>query len=257
MVTLDLVEAARGVTKTIEFERHEKCEECDGSGARPGTTKQKCNYCGGRGQVIQSTGIFRMQTTCPSCRGAGATIKDPCKGCRGVGYTPRKVKREVVIPAGVDDQMRVRLTGEGEPNPDGGARGDCYCAIKVKEHPLFQRDGQSLIVRMPVTYSQAALGATVDVPTLDGPHPLVIPGGTQPGDIFKLRGKGLPHPRSHGVGDLLVQVNLEVPKQLAPRQAELLRELAELEHKHVTPHRQSFFDKVKKFFVPEGDGTAE
>lgn len=250
-ITLELVEAARGVKKTIEFERHESCEECSGSGVKPGSSRQKCTYCGGRGQIIQSTGIFRVQTTCPSCHGAGSVIKDPCTGCRGSGYVLKRVQREVAIPAGIDHDMRVRLAGEGEPSPQGGQRGDCYVFVTVKEHPLFQREGQSLIVRVPITYAQAALGCALEVPTLDGPHELKIPGGTQSGEVFKLRGRGLPSPRSHGLGDLLVQVNIEVPKKLAARQEELLRELAELERTHVSPHRKSFIEKVREYFTSE------
>jgi molecular chaperone DnaJ len=158
-VRLDLIEAARGVTRTIEFERHEICTECEGSGAKKGTRAETCSYCGGRGQVVQSTGIFRVQTTCPSCRGTGTVIKQPCSGCRGQRFVVQRVKREVHIPAGIDDQMRVRLAGEGEPSPTGGPRGDCYCFISIKEHALFQREGQHLIVRIPITYPQAALGA--------------------------------------------------------------------------------------------------
>jgi molecular chaperone DnaJ len=252
-VTLDLVQAARGVTKTIDFERHEQCETCDGNGAKPGTSRVKCNYCGGRGQVVQSTGIFRLQTTCPACRGAGSTIKDPCGTCRGSGFNLKKVKREVAIPAGIDDQMRVRIPGEGEPSPNGGPRGDCYVFIRVKAHPLFQRDGQNLIVQMPITYAQAALGAKLEVPTLDGPEEITMQPGTQTGQVFSLRSRGLPDPRSRGVGDLLVQVNIEVPKSLTPRQDELLRELAEVEHTEVTPHRKSFFDKVRDFFVADNE----
>jgi molecular chaperone DnaJ len=254
-ITLDLIEAARGVTKTIEFERHEPCTQCSGSGAKPGTTRQKCTYCGGRGQIIQSTGIFRVQTTCPSCHGAGTVIKEPCPACRGNAFVLQKVRRDVAIPAGIDDEMRVRITGEGEPSPQGGPRGDCYVFITVKEHPLFQREGQDLIVRVPVTYSQATLGCTLEVPTLDGPHELKVPSGTQSGEVFKLRGRGLPSPRSHGLGDLLVQVYIEVPKKLTPRQQELLRELAELEHTHVSPHRKSFIEKVKDYFTTDtGEG---
>ena len=255
-VRLDLIEAARGVTKTIEFERHEVCEDCDGTGAKHGTKSESCNYCGGRGQVIQSTGIFRVQTTCPSCRGAGSVIKHPCGGCRGQGYVLTRVKREVQIPAGIDDQMRVRLAGEGEPSPGGGMRGDCYCFISVKEHALFQREGQHLVVRMPITYPQAALGATLEVPTLDGPEELTIPAGTQPGDLFKLRGRGLPHPRNRQTGDLVVVVEMEVPKQLNERQERLLRELAELDQKHVSEHRKSFFAKLKDFFAPDEKAEA-
>lgn len=247
-VTLTLLEAARGVTKTVEFSRHEACADCGGSGARPGSSRTRCNYCGGRGQVVQSTGIFRVQTACPSCHGAGSVVKDPCTKCRASGYVLAKVRREVQIPAGIDDQMRVRLPGEGEPSPSGGPRGDCYCFITVTEHPLFHREGPHLVVRMPIAYTQAVLGADIEVPTLEGPHELKIPAGTQTGETFRLRGRGMPNPRGRGVGDLLVQVNIEVPKSVGPRQEELLRQLAEQEHVEVSPHRKSFFDKVREFF---------
>jgi molecular chaperone DnaJ len=249
-VRLDLLEAAKGVSRTVEFERHEKCPECEGSGARAGSRPATCSYCGGRGQVVQSTGIFRVQTTCPSCHGAGHVVKDPCAKCRGAGYVSRRVKRDVIIPAGVDHQMRVRLTGEGEPSPNGGPAGDCYCVILIDEHPLFHRDGQDLIVRLPISYSQAALGATVEVPTLEGRGPLDVPRGTQSGDVFRLRGKGMPDPRRRGKGDLLVEVQVEVPKTLNARQEELLRQLAAEEHTHVSPQRKKFFEKLKKYFAP-------
>lgn len=251
-VTLDLVEAAKGSKKIIEFERHEVCADCSGTGAEPGTKPESCSYCGGRGQVIQSSGVFRLQTTCPSCRGSGTIIKHPCRGCRGTGFQLERVKREVRIPPGVDSDTRLRLEGEGEPSPQGGPRGDCYCVIQVREHALFQREGQHLIVRMPITYAQAVLGATIEVPTLDGPQELKIPGGTQPGEIFRLRGRGLPDPvRQRAAGDLLVQVNLDVPKKLTPRQESLLRDLAEEEQANVTPHQKSFFERVREFFSSE------
>ncbi len=256
-LTLDLVEAARGVTRTLQFERHERCDQCEGSGARPGTERQKCRYCGGRGQIVQSSGIFRVQTTCPSCQGAGSTIEHPCGGCHGAGYVLRKVRREVQIPGGIDDSMRVRLPGEGEPSPNGGPRGDCYVCVTVKDHPLFVRDGQNLIVRAPIGYAQAALGCTLEVPTLEGREELTIPAGTQSGEVLKLRGRGIPHPRGRHVGDLLVQVVIDVPKHLTARQKELLRELAELEHKHVTPPRKSFFEKVREYFVPSDSTQTE
>src|SRR5690606_11717027 len=140
-----------------------------------GSKPETCRYCGGRGQVIQSTGIFRMQTTCPSCHGSGTVIQDPCGDCRGEGYVLERVAREIQIPAGVDTGTRLRITGEGDPSPNGGPSGDCYCFITVKDHPLFQRDGQNLICTMPISYSQAALGAEIDVPTLDGQEPLKVP----------------------------------------------------------------------------------
>lgn len=250
-LTLDLMEAARGVTKQIEFQRHEACDECGGSGAKKGTSRTTCTYCAGRGQVVQSTGIFRVQTTCPSCQGVGSVVKEPCGKCRGAAFVLKKVKREVQIPAGIDDQMRIRLAREGEPSPSGGPRGDCYCFITVKEHPLFQREGEHLVVRMPITYTQAALGAKIEVPTLAGPHELKLPAGTQTGEVFRVRGQGMPSPRGRSVGDLLVQVNVEVPKSLSSEQEELLRKLAEQEQVEVSPHRKSFFEKVREYFAQE------
>jgi molecular chaperone DnaJ len=251
-VTLDLMQAARGATVSVEFKRHEKCADCDGTGAKPGTTRSKCSYCGGRGQILQSTGIFRVQTTCPSCRGAGTIVKDPCTKCRASGFVLTKVNRDVQIPAGIDDQMRVRLPGEGEPSATGGPRGDCYCFITVREHSLFQRDGSHLVVEVPIAYSQAALGATIEVPTLDGPHELTVPAGTQSGQMFRLRGKGMPSPRGRGIGDLVVQVHIEVPKSLSERQEELLRQLAQQENVEVSPHRKGFLEKVREFFGEYG-----
>ena len=256
-VTIDLLEAARGVTKTISFERHTPCGTCRGEGAKPGTQRQSCDYCGGRGQVIQSTGIFRVQTTCPACSGQGSLIKHPCDDCRGEGYVLERVRREVRIPAGVDSDTRLRIEGEGEPSVSGGPSGDCYCFITVQDHPLFHREGQHLICQIPLSYAQAALGTTIDVPTLDGREALDIPRGTQPGDVFKLRGRGLPDPRRRGVGDLLVQVQLEVPRHLTPREEELLRELAEEEHSNVSPHRKTFFEKLRDYFTShEGSDAA-
>ncbi|MFH1923300.1 MAG: molecular chaperone DnaJ [Planctomycetota bacterium] len=247
-VVLDLPEAARGVTKTIEFNRHEACSACGGSGAKRGTQPEACKYCGGRGHVIQSTGIFSLQSTCPSCRGAGAVIRDPCPDCRGAGYVPRPVTRDVKIPAGVDTQTRLRLPGEGEPSRDGGPPGDCYCIVTVKEHPLFKRDGRHLICHIPIGYAQAALGAEIEVPTLDGPEPLEIPPGTQSGDLFQLPGHGMPIPRRRGRGDMVVQVLIEVPKKLTAEHKRVLRELAEVENANVSPQRKSFFSKVRECF---------
>jgi molecular chaperone DnaJ len=249
-ITLDLFEAARGTKRIIKFDRHEACENCDGNGAKPGTTPDTCGVCGGRGQVVQSSGVFRVQTTCPQCRGTGSVIKEVCAACRGKAFVLHTVEREVRIPAGVDDQTRLRLEREGEPSPSGGGmRGDCYCFVHVKEHELFRREGQHLICEVPITFSQAALGATIQVPTLDGPDDFDVPAGTQPNDVFRLRGRGMPHPRRGGNGDLLVQVVLEVPKHLDPEHEELLRQMAEMEHANVTPHRKSFFEKLKGVFA--------
>jgi len=247
-VVLDLHEAAEGVTKTVEFHRHEPCDKCHGSGAKPGTRPEKCRYCGGRGRVIQSAGVFSIQTTCPSCHGEGSVIRDPCLECRGSGYVLRSVTREVRIPPGVDNDTRLRLQGEGEPSPQGGQRGDCHCYIRVREHPFFQRKGRDLVCQMPITYPQAALGAKVDVPTLEGREEFHIPSGTQSGDFFRLKGKGMPEVNSRHRGDLIVQVYVEVPKRLTPEHERVLRELAEIENVHVTPERTSFFSKLKEYF---------
>jgi molecular chaperone DnaJ len=247
-VQLSLVEAARGVTKTVEFDRHETCGECDGSGARKGTQPQPCDYCAGRGQVIQSAGVFRLQTTCPACRGAGTVIRDRCPACGGEGVTQERAARKVTIPAGVDRDVRVRLAGEGEPGAAGGPPGDCYCVIEIEDHPFLVREGKDLHCEVPVSFTQAALGATVDVPTLDGAKPLEIARGTQPGDVVRVRGLGMPEVRGRGIGDLHVHVHVEVPKSLSPRAEELLRELAAEEHATVSPKRTSFFRRLAEYF---------
>ena len=251
-VTLDLEEAASGVTRTVKVQRHQPCETCSGSGARPGSSPQACQRCGGSGNVVQSAGILRVQTTCPTCRGAGATISDPCDDCRGQGRIPNNASIDVVIPPGVDNGDTVRVRGEGEQSPSGGPPGSCLCVIRVRRHKLFEREGNHLILRLPITYSQAALGATVDVPTLNGREELTIPRGTPSGEVFRLRGKGLDDPRGRsGRGDLHVQKNIEVPKKVSKRQEELLRELAEVEHKEVSPERKSFFSKLAEYFLPD------
>lgn len=252
-VALDLEEAASGVTRTVTFQRHRHCTTCGGNGVRPGSSSQPCRRCGGSGHVAQSAGILRVQTTCPSCRGAGSIITDPCDDCRGQGVMPRKVSIDVVIPAGVDTGMRVRVAGEGEPSPGGGPPGDCYCYINVRAHKLFEREGPHLLLRLPISYSQAALGATLEVPTLSGREELKIPRGTASSEVFRIRGKGMPDPRGRSQGDLLVQTYIEVPKKLSGGQEELLRKLAEVEHAEVTPERKSFFSKLADYFLPDDE----
>ncbi|QDU58055.1 molecular chaperone DnaJ [Aeoliella mucimassa] len=254
-VTLTLHEAAEGCTKEVEFQRHENCDDCNGTGATAGSAREVCSYCGGHGRVIQSAGIVRVQTTCPACGGEGSKVKDPCRTCRGKGQRLRTVAIEVKIPAGVDDGMRVRITGEGEPSPNGGPPGDCYCFISVLSHPLFERQGPHLICRVPITYPQAALGCTLEVPTLAGRGEVKVPAGTQSGEVFRMSGRGMPDPRSHSVGDLLVQVSIEVPTKLSKDEDKLLRELAELEHTNVAPQRKSFFKQLTDYFTAnDSDG---
>lgn len=249
-VTLDLEEAARGVAKSVEFPRNKICPTCKGNGSKPGSQRATCRKCNGHGQIVQSAGILRVQTACPACQGAGSIVTDPCPECRGRGAVQERAKLDVTIPAGIDNGMRVRLAGYGEPSPDGGPAGDCYCFVSVRKHKLFEREGPHLILRMPISYSQAALGASLEVPTLNGPHELVIPAGTQSGEVFRVRGRGLPDPRGGAAGDLHVQTFIEVPKKLTAKQEKLLRELAEVEQNEVSPHRKSFLDRLRDYFTP-------
>ncbi|MCR9293836.1 MAG: molecular chaperone DnaJ [bacterium] len=252
-VTLDLEEAAAGTTKTVALTRHEMCDVCEGSGAEPGSEPQVCGRCRGQGQVVQATGILRVQTACPQCRGRGKVITSPCRKCDGSGAQPRSVTLEVTIPAGVDDGMRVRLAGEGQASPDGGPPGDAYCFIRVRPHSIFRREGSDLAIQLPLSYSQAVLGTSLDIPTLNGKKSVEIPAGTQSGEVFELRGLGMPDPRSGMRGDLLVQTFVEIPKKVNAKQEELLRQLADLEEQNVTPHRKSFFERVFDYFRSEDE----
>ena len=254
-ITIDLLEAASGCQRDLELRRQETCHTCGGSGAAPGSRPETCDYCGGRGQIVQSQGIFRIQTTCPACAGAGSVVRNKCRDCAGSGRTLETVRLEVKVPAGVDNGMQLCLRGEGEPGANGGPRGDLYVDIHVREHPLFQRDGQNLTCRVPITYTQAALGTELEIPLIKGRRQLTVPPGTQPGEIFQLRGLGMPDPHGGRPGDLYVQVQVEVPKKVGGRQEELLRELAELEHRDVSAHRKSFFEKLKEYFVAEDEAV--
>jgi molecular chaperone DnaJ len=254
-VTLTLHEAADGVAKSVEFHRHEPCNACYGSGAAAGSNPVTCEYCGGHGQVIQQAGIVRVQTTCPSCYGQGAVVKQRCKTCSGEGQTLKRVVTKVQIPAGIDEGMRIRIAGEGEPSPNGGPRGDCYCFVSILQHTLFEREGQHLICRVPITYPQAVLGCKLEVPTLQGRDEVEIPPGTQSGEVFRMTGCGMPDPRRRGLGDLLVQVSIEVPKKISDDEESLLRDLANLENKNVAPHRKSFFERLKEYFT--GDENSD
>jgi molecular chaperone DnaJ len=254
-VTIDLIEAANGCTRELELDRPEVCVTCSGSGAKPGATPDSCDYCGGQGQVVQSQGFFRVQTTCPACRGAGTVIREKCSDCNGSKRQLVETKLEVKVPPGVDHGMQLCLRGEGEPGFGGGPRGDLYVDIQLKPHPLFQREGAHLTYEVPITYTQAALGTELDVPILEGKHSLTIPPGTQAGQVFRLKGQGMPDPHGGRRGDLHVVMHLEVPEKLDERQEELLRELAEHEQAHVSPHRKSFFEKLKNYFALDEDSA--
>ena len=249
-IRIDLTEAFNGCKRELRISRHEACDTCQGSGCKPGTSQIKCSTCGGHGQVIQSQGFFKFQTTCPACRGRGAVVKNSCPSCNGQGRLLKDVTREIAIPAGIDAGMQMCLRGEGEAGLNGGPRGDLFVDVDVKKHPLFQREGQDLMYRLPITFGQAALGAEIEIPTLKGPETLKIKPGTQPGEVNRLRGLGMPDPRGGNgrPGDLLVEIQVEVPRKLSAEQEELLRKLSDLDHKDVMPHSQSFFEKVKTFF---------
>lgn len=252
-IRLTLREAAKGVSRQIETDRAELCAKCEGSGAKPGSKPERCNYCGGRGQVVQSQGFFRLQTTCPACRGEGAIVREKCPTCRGSGREVKRAKLDVKVPPGLDNGMQLCLRGEGEPGQHGGPRGDLYCEIRVEEHPLFKREGPHLTCRVPITFTQAALGTEFEIPLLEGRHNLVIAPGTQPGEVFRLRGKGMPDPHGRGVGDLLVEIQVEVPRKMTERQEQLLRELADVEHTNVSPHQKSFLEMIKDYFSSADD----
>jgi molecular chaperone DnaJ len=247
-LTIPLKEAYAGTERTLSIRRHDSCDACAGSGAKKGTHPETCGTCGGRGRVQRSQGFFMMQSTCPACRGAGQVIRDPCPRCRGGGLREVTAELRVRIPPGMPSGSQLRLAGEGEPGSLGGPRGDLFVVVEVEDHPLFERDGDDLLCEMPITYSQAALGARIDVPTLSGAAELQVPPGTQPGDVFRLRGLGMPSVHGHGKGSLLIRVTLEVPRKVNARQRELLEELAAHDAESATPGRKSFLDKVKTLF---------
>lgn len=246
---ITLEEAAKGVKRTIEIQRDELCETCKGSGAKAGTKATKCNYCRGTGYVTRSQGFFTMRGTCPRCNGRGETIESPCEKCHGSRRERKKVRLEIPIPAGIEDNTRIRLAGEGEPGDDGGPRGDLYVFVRVKEHQYFVRRGNDLLIEMPVPFSMAALGGEIEVPTLDGRVRLSVPKGTQSGQLLRLRGIGITDVHGYGKGDQFVRVAIETPKKLTKEQEELLRKYAELEKVSVKPHERSFFDKLKDLFA--------
>jgi molecular chaperone DnaJ len=249
-VELSLEEVATGIDKTLEFERMDFCDACSGSGARAGTSPQRCATCGGYGQVETSGGggFFRMVRTCPMCRGKGTLLTDPCPDCRGTGRGRKKRILTVHVPPGVEEGQVVRIRGEGEPGEAGQLRGDLRCYVRVRPHPLLGRSGSNLVCQVPITYTQAVLGATIEVPTLTGREQVLIPPGTQHGDTVTLKGRGLPNMRTGRKGDQLVQTLIEVPRKFSKRQEELLRELAATEDIEVLPARKGFFEKLKEYF---------
>jgi molecular chaperone DnaJ len=247
-VELTLNDIEKGTEKTIEFTRQDTCGECSGSGSAKGSKPGRCPVCGGTGQVATRSLGFQMVSTCRQCGGRGQVITNPCRKCKGTGRIPKKRTVNIKIPAGVHEGQGIRVAGEGEPGRGGGPRGDLYCYVRVKPHEFLQRDGNDLIAIVPISFTQAALGATIDVPSLNGKRGLRIPPGTQYGSIFRIKGQGLPDMRRHRTGDQLVQITIETPTRLNAKQQELLREFAATENKRVSPKSQGFFEKLKKQF---------
>lgn len=245
---ITLEEVRGGTKKRIEIMRNETCGTCRGSGAKPGTSPIRCAACGGRGETVRSQGFFAMRSTCNRCHGTGEVIETPCEACRGQGRRPERHEIEVAIPPGVATGMQLRVAGEGEAGPRGSARGDLFCEIHVRQHPLFQRETDDLLIEVPIGFAQAALGSKIEVPTLDGRAELKIPPGTQSGTRLRMRGRGLPNLDGYGTGDQHVRVVIEVPTKLAEEQEELLRKYAELEEQHVGSKRKSFLEKVREIF---------
>lgn len=252
-VTISFEEAAKGCRRTIEVPRIEVCDECSGTGAARGTTTQTCPECGGRGQVStqQRTpfGVIQTSKACPRCGGRGTIIPTPCNKCKGNGRIRRNVKIEVTIPAGIDDRQVFTVRGQGNKGINGGPAGDLRVGVNVRPHPFFERDGDNVWCEVTVSFAQAALGDELEVPTLDGKVKYSIPAGTQPGDVFKLRDRGIPNVNGRGRGDQLVRIVVDVPKNLTPRQKELIRELGKefgQTNIHETEERKGFFGKKKR-----------
>ena len=248
---LDLETAVFGDTVNIRIPTLDSCDTCDGSGAKPGTGKTTCETCGGNGQVRMQQGFFSVQQTCPKCRGAGSIIEEPCKACRGEGRVRSEKTLAVKVPPGVDNGDRIRLSGEGEAGQNGGPSGDLYVDIRIRPHALFERDGADLACSVPISFATAALGGTVQVPTLNGEVTLKIPAETQSGKLFRLRGKGVKPVRSQATGDLYCRVELETPVNLNARQKELLTELDQSLDNNGARHRPkwaSWTDGVRRFF---------
>jgi molecular chaperone DnaJ len=241
---ITLEEAAHGIEKTITLPRYEICSACSGSGAKPGTKKTTCPQCRGSGRTVVSSGFFQLAQTCSRCGGEGSVIQTPCPECRGEGRTKVTHKIKVKIPAGVDTGSHLRLRGEGEAGT--GGRGDLFVIIEVKPHPVFERHNNDILTEITISLPRAILGGEVEVSTLDGKVEMKIPPGTQSGKIFRLRGKGMPDLHGRGIGDELIQVNVEIPARLTPEQRKLIEEFAKLSGEDI--NKESFTDKIKKAF---------
>jgi molecular chaperone DnaJ len=247
-ITLEFEEAVFGTDTKINVRRHETCEECHGTGGAKGKAPVACRGCNGHGQVRYQQGFFSIARTCPTCQGAGSMITDPCPRCKGEGRVLRQKVVDAKIPAGVEDGTRIRFTGLGEGGLHGGPAGDLYVVLHVKEHPFLAREGNDLHCVIPISFTQAALGTEIQVPTLEGEQALKVPEGTQSGTTLRLRGKGVPVLNGHGKGDLFVEVRLQTPGKLSKRQRELLQELEGMNRVENKPQRRTLLGKVKDIF---------
>ena len=248
-LTISLEEAFSGKKQDIKFSTSEKCDTCSGTGSKPGHQAGTCSMCGGHGQVRSSQGFFTVQQTCPQCAGAGEEITHPCSSCNGQGKKQASKRLSVTIPKGVDDGTRIRLSGKGEAGSRGGGSGDLYLFINVHSHDLFKRSDENLFFECPVSIADAALGTSIEIPTIDGGKAKIkIPAGTQSGKQFRLRSKGMPYMRGGDYGDLYVQVNTEVPVSLNKEQKELLEKFREIENEKSNPSIKKFFQKAKSFW---------
>ena len=248
-LSISLEEAFSGKKQDIKFSTSEKCDTCSGTGSKPGHQAGACSMCGGHGQVRSSQGFFTVQQTCPQCAGAGEEITHPCSSCNGQGKKQASKRLSVTIPKGVDDGTRIRLSGKGEAGSRGGGSGDLYLFINVHSHDLFKRSDENLFFECPVSIADAALGTSIEIPTIDGGKAKIkIPAGTQSGKQFRLRGKGMPYMRGNDFGDLYVQVTTEVPISLNKEQKELLEKFREIENEKSNPSIKKFFQKAKSFW---------
>jgi len=247
-ITLEFEEAVFGKETKISIRRHETCEECNGSGAAQGKTPVSCRTCAGRGQVRYQQGFFSMARTCPTCQGVGSVITDPCPSCKGQGRVVRQRTVEAKIPAGVEDGTRIRFSGLGEAGAFGGQPGDLFVVLHVKQHPFFEREGTDLHCVIPVSYTQAAMGTEIRIPTLEAEHTLKVPEGIQSGTTLRIRGKGVPVLNGHGKGDLFVEIRVQTPGKLNKRQRELLQELESTIQVENKPQRRTLLGKMKDIF---------
>jgi molecular chaperone DnaJ len=247
-LTIEFEEAVFGKQTEVQIRRADVCTECHGSGTPPGRGPETCKQCAGRGQVRYQQGFFSVARTCPVCSGTGSIIRTPCTTCKGDSRVTREHKILVKVPAGVETDTRIRYSGEGEAGRFGGPAGDFYVVLEVKSHKFFERDGDDLHCVIPISFPQAALGAEIELETLDGVETIKVPEGTQSGREIKLRGKGVPHLNSHGKGDLVVEVRVQTPAKLTKQQKELLKQLSETVSVENTPQSRGLFSKVKEMF---------